>query len=67
MSEAPNLKFDPNNRAHAFVVTGMIKMVENDGLTPRQVFQVLEDIKRQTWQALAEIYGEVKRDAGQGS
>ncbi|MEK5167154.1 hypothetical protein NYE69_33270 [Paenibacillus sp. FSL R5-0527] len=54
------LKFNPNNRAHAFVVTGMLEMVEKDGLTPREVFVVLDDIKRQTFRALMEIYGEVK-------
>ena len=56
----PNLRFDPNNRAHAFVITGMLEMVENDGLTPHEVFEVMEDIKRQTWHALAEIRAERK-------
>ncbi|WFR64180.1 hypothetical protein P9222_08400 [Paenibacillus amylolyticus] len=56
MSTPDKLRFDVNNRAHAFVVTGMLEMIENDGLTPREVFGVLEDIKRQTWSALNDIH-----------
>lgn len=56
MSTPDKLRFNGNNRAHAFVVTGMIEMIENDGLTPHEVFEVLEDIKRQTWGALSQIH-----------
>jgi hypothetical protein len=53
-------KFDINNISHGLVVTGMLRMVEEDGLTVHEVFDVLEDIKRQTWPALAEIQAERK-------
>ncbi|MNO43384.1 hypothetical protein D3C76_336030 [compost metagenome] len=52
------LKFNLNNINHGLIVTGMLGMVEDEGLTPHEVFDVLEDIKRQTWHALAEIRAE---------
>jgi hypothetical protein len=36
-------------------------MVEDDGLTPHEAFQLLEEIKRQTWHALSEVYQETKK------
>lgn len=52
------LKFNLNNINHGLIVTGMLQMVEDEGLTPHEVFDVLEDIKRQTWHALSEIRAE---------
>lgn len=42
----------------SFVVTGLANMVEEEGLTPRESFEILEDIKRQTFHALSEMYSE---------
>ena len=50
------MKMDMKKISHQFVVSGLVAMVEDDGLTPHQAFEVLEDIKRQTWHALAEIH-----------
>ncbi|MDQ0091634.1 hypothetical protein J2T12_005074 [Paenibacillus anaericanus] len=55
----PKTKADLTKLSHSLVVTGLLGMVEDDGLTPHQAFEVLEDIKRQTWHALTEIHREV--------
>lgn len=42
----------------SFVVTGLLHMVEDEGLTPHQAFEIVEDIKQQTFFALAEAHRE---------
>lgn len=54
-------KLDLTKRSHQIIVGTMASMVEDEGLTPREVFEVLEDIKNQTWPALSEIYHERKQ------
>lgn len=51
-------KLDIKNLNHGFVITGLLQMVEDDGLTPHEAFEVLEDIKRNTYHALMEAYQE---------
>lgn len=48
-------KVDLNNLNVGFVITGLIGMVEDDGLTPREAFILLDEIKSQTWHALMDI------------
>lgn len=48
-------KLDLNNPNIAFVITGLVGMVEDDGLTPHEAFEVLDQIKRRTFHALSEI------------
>lgn len=47
-----NKKFDPNKLSHRLIVSGLVSMVDDDGLTVQEVQEVLEDIKRQTCYAL---------------
>jgi hypothetical protein len=49
----PNL--DLNNINVGFVITGLVGMVEDDGLSPHEAFVLLDLIKSQTWHALTEI------------
>jgi hypothetical protein len=49
---------DLNNLDHQLIVAAMANMAEK-GKTPHQIFELLEDIKRQTFHSLAEI----RRDA----
>ncbi|MEK5469311.1 hypothetical protein MKY64_30365 [Paenibacillus sp. FSL R7-0210] len=49
---------DLNNLDHQLIVAAMANMAEK-GMTPHQIFELLEDIKRQTFHSLAEI----RRDA----
>jgi len=44
-----------NNQNHRLVVVGLTGMVEEDGLTPHEAFEVVEDIKQNIFHALAEI------------
>jgi hypothetical protein len=52
---------DLNNRKVGFVITGLLGMVEEDGLTPREAFALLDVIKQNTWHALMEIKLENKK------
>ncbi|MEF3312340.1 hypothetical protein PV433_25985 [Paenibacillus sp. GYB004] len=52
---------DQNNFNHKLIIAALAGMVEDDGLTPHEAFAVLEDIKRNTFHALAEIHREVKK------
>lgn len=54
MSE--RLRADLNRKAEMFIVVGLTELVEEHGYTPHQAFEILEDIKSQTWHALAEIH-----------
>jgi hypothetical protein len=53
-------RMDINKKSHQFVIVGLTAMVQEDGLTPHEAFDVLEDIKRQTWHALADIRDELR-------
>jgi hypothetical protein len=48
-------KLDLNNLNVGFIITGLVGMVEDDGLSPRDAFILLDEIKNQTWSALMEI------------
>lgn len=49
---------DDSKLGTSFVVTGLLHMVEDEGLTPHQAFEIVEDIKQQTFFALAEAHRE---------
>jgi len=49
------MKIDLNNINHQLIVAGITGLVTDDGLTPREVFELLEEIKRQTFHALVQI------------
>ncbi|MGM0807595.1 MAG: hypothetical protein ACQET8_23090 [Bacillota bacterium] len=46
---------DLTNLNVGFVITGLIGMVEDEGMTPHEAFEMLDLIKRQTFHALADI------------
>lgn len=43
-----------------FVVTGLLHMVEDEGFTPHEAMEILDDIKNQTYFTLMDIHKEVK-------
>ncbi|MFH5182920.1 hypothetical protein ACHHV8_09980 [Paenibacillus sp. TAB 01] len=51
---------DMKNRNVVLIVSALASMVEDEGKTPREAFQMLEDIKRDTWHALQQIHMEAK-------
>lgn len=53
-------RLDLNNFNHQLVITGLTGMVEDNGLTPHEALEVLEDIKRNIFFALMEISKEKK-------
>ncbi|WP_339245236.1 hypothetical protein [Paenibacillus sp. FSL F4-0243] len=52
-------KLDLNNLDHQLIVAAMANMAEK-GMTPHQIFELIEDIKRNTFHSLAEISREGK-------
>lgn len=53
------MKLDIKNFNHQLIVTGMTNLVD-EGASPREVMELLEDIKKQTFHALMEIARERK-------
>lgn len=51
-------ELDLSNINVSFVITGLLGMVEDEGMTPHEAFEMLEVIKRNTWHALADIKNE---------
>ncbi len=49
----------------AMMIAGAMGMLVDDyGMTPREVFELIEAIKRDTWQGLAEMNAENKQGGG---
>lgn len=53
-------QMDMKRHGDIFIIDGLRRLVEESGMTPHEAFEVLEDIKRQTWHALADIHAETK-------
>ena len=49
------MKLDLNNINHQLIIAGLTGLVTDDGLTPREAFELLDEIKRQTFHALVQI------------
>lgn len=49
------VKFDKNSFGQGLIITGLAELVEKEGYTPREAFEVLRDIQRNVWGALCEI------------
>lgn len=45
------------------IVTGLARLVEEEGHTPHEAFNLLEEVKRNTFHALAAIKSEVEPNA----
>ncbi|MCM3487865.1 hypothetical protein M3689_00940 [Alkalihalophilus marmarensis] len=44
-----------SNPYHAHIIGCLANMVEEDGLTPHEAFEVLDDIKQNTFHSLSEL------------
>lgn len=49
-------KVDLNNFHQQLIITGLTGMVEDEGKTPHEAFEILESIKKDTFHALAQIH-----------
>lgn len=47
-----------------FIVTGLARLVEQEGFTPHEAFEILEGIKGDTFHALAELHSDFKKANG---
>lgn len=56
------MKVDIYKHSSALIITGLIEMIEVDGLSFHEAMEALEDIKRQIFPALMQISRE--EDAG---
>jgi hypothetical protein len=48
-------RLDMNNLFHAHIVGCLANMVVEDGLTPHEAFEVLDDIMQKTFHTLSEL------------
>ncbi|WP_156133512.1 hypothetical protein [Geobacillus kaustophilus] len=53
-------KFDITRFEHQLIASMMTVLVDDFGYTPREVFELMDDAKRQLWGALAELANERK-------
>lgn len=56
------MNIDMNNQNNQLIIAALAGMVEDEGITPREAFERLEEIKRQTYFGLMEIYKESKAE-----
>lgn len=49
------MKLDLNNVNQKLIIAGLTGLVEDEGLTPHESFQLLDEIKRNTFHALMKI------------
>ena len=57
------VKFNQKSFGQGLIITGLAELVENEGYSPRDAFEVLRDIQRHTWSALNEIAKESESNA----
>lgn len=50
-----NVKFDKDNQFQRLVIAALVGMVETEGLSPHEAFEVLDEIKSNTFHALSQI------------
>lgn len=55
-------KVDTNNWSQQLIIAGMANLVENEGYTPHEVFELLDEIKQNTFHALSEIKKEASHE-----
>lgn len=56
---------DLNNPHHKLLVGTLAMFVDDFGYSPRELFQLMEDVKRNTWHAFQEIANEKARSGEQ--
>lgn len=54
----PKTELDLNNPLHQIIVGTLVSLVENQKYTAREVFELMEDVKNQTFFSLLEIQKE---------
>jgi len=57
-----NVEFNQNSFGQQLIITGLAHLVENEGLTPHESFELLEHIKRSTYFALVDLKKEAQQN-----
>ncbi|OFC94625.1 MULTISPECIES: hypothetical protein [Bacillus cereus group] len=57
------VEFNQDSFGQQLIITGLARLVEEEGLTPHEAFDVLRLIQNNTFHALADIHKEYKRAA----
>lgn len=55
MNEVKTTRFDSNNIGHQILVGTLAALVDDFGYTPRELFELIEDVKKQTYFTLLEM------------
>jgi hypothetical protein len=56
------MKLDLNNINQQLIIAGLTGLVADDGLTPNEAFELLDEIKRSTFPALMKIKKEEEKE-----
>jgi hypothetical protein len=56
------MKLDLNNINQQLIIAGLTGLVADDGLTPHEAFELLDEIKRSTFPALMKIKKEEEKE-----
>lgn len=54
-------QLDTSRYSVGLVICGLMEMVEKEGLSTREAFETLDEIKKATWSALNQIMDETKK------
>ncbi|MBE5087568.1 hypothetical protein IGI03_05835 [Bacillus thuringiensis] len=54
------VEFNENSFGQQLIITGLARLVEEEGLTPHESFEVLRLIQNNTFHALADLHKEYK-------
>lgn len=55
MNEVKTTRFDRHNIGHQILVGTLTALIDDFGYTPRELFELIEDTKNQTYFALLEL------------
>ncbi|MED1436930.1 MULTISPECIES: hypothetical protein [Bacillus] len=54
------VEFNQNSFGQSLIITGLARLVEEEGLTPHESFEVLRLIQNNTFHALADLHKEYR-------
>jgi hypothetical protein len=56
------VEFNENSFGQQLIITGLARLVEEEGLTPHESFEVLRLIQNNTFHVLADLHKEYKNN-----
>ncbi|GAB6454742.1 hypothetical protein bcgnr5383_51740 [Bacillus cereus] len=54
------VEFNQNSFGQQLIITGLVRLVEEEGFTPHEAFEILEKIKGNVYFAMLDLHKEYK-------